>query len=148
MYPQLIPNLLLRPDHTGLVRLAQVAAEILQKHFAGLPKDSGVKHFLGTPNKHAWEVKRKLVWLGTASYLFRMFCQQFVQQQKAKISDIGVIDDFLCQQCTEWAGLGALEILASVLELSPERRPICSRGPSDTTPCSRCSRETTRRWRS
>ncbi len=47
LYPQLIPDLLLCPDHTDLVRLAQVAAEVLQEQFADLPKDSGVKHFLG-----------------------------------------------------------------------------------------------------
>ena len=122
LYPQLIPDLLLRPDHTDLVRLAQVAADVLQEQFADLPKDSGVKHFLGTPNEYGWEVKRKLIWLGTRSYLFRIFCQRYVEEQNAKFSDIGVIDDFLCQQCTEWAGLGALEILASVLDLPPERR--------------------------
>jgi hypothetical protein len=121
VYPQLVPNLLLCPDHAGLVRMAQVAAEVLQKQFSGLPNDSGVKRFLRTPNKHGWEVKQKLVWLGTASYLFRIFCQRFVAEQKAKFSDIGVIDDFLCQECTEWAGLGPLEILASVLNLSPDR---------------------------
>ena len=122
LYPQLIPDLLLRPDHTDLVRLAQVAAEVLQEQFADLPKDSGVKHFLGTPHKRGWEVKRKLIWLGTGSYLFRIFCQRYIEEQNAELSDIGVIDDFLCQQCTEWAGLGAIEVLASVLDLSPERR--------------------------
>ena len=121
MYSRFIPNLLLRPDHTDLIRLAQVAAEVLQKQFAGLPRDSSVKHFLGTPNKRGWEVKRKLVWLGTGSYLFRIFCQRYVDDQNTKFSDIGVIDDFLCQQCTEWAGLGPLEVLASVLNLSPGR---------------------------
>ena len=39
-----------------------------------------------------------------------------------KPTDISVVDDFLCQECTEWSGLGALEILASVLNLPPERR--------------------------
>lgn len=122
LYPQLIPDLLLRPDHGDLVRLAKVAAEVLQGQFAGLPKDSGIKRFLGTPNNHGWEVKRKLIWLGTASYLFRIFCQRYIKEQKDNHSDVGVIDDFLCQQCTECAGLGAIEILAGALDLSPERR--------------------------
>jgi hypothetical protein len=122
LYPQLIPDLLLRPDHSDLVRLAQVAAEVLQGQFVGLPKDSGIKRFLATPNNHGWEVKRKLVWLGTASYLFRILCQRYIEEQKDKQSDVGVIDDFLCQQCTEWAGLGAIEVLAGALDLSPERR--------------------------
>jgi hypothetical protein len=47
---------------------------------------------------------------------------RYIGEQNAEVSDIGVIDDFVCQQCTEWAGLGALEVLAGVLDLSPERR--------------------------
>ena len=122
LYPQLIPDVLLRPDHTDLIRLAQVATDVLQEQFTDLPKDSGIKRFLETPNKHGWEVKEKLVWLGTKSYFFRIFCQRYAEAQNAKVSEIGVIDDFLCQQCTEWAGLGSLEVLASVLDLPPERR--------------------------
>jgi hypothetical protein len=122
VYPQLIPDLLLRPEHADLARLAKVAAEVLQGQFVDLPKDSGIKHFLGTRNEYGWEVKRKLVWLGTRSYLFRIFCQRYREVQNAKIPDISAIDDFLCQQCTEWAGLGAIEILAGVLDLSPDRR--------------------------
>ncbi len=122
IYPQFIPDLLLSPDHTDLIRLGQVAAEVLQEKFANLPKDSGIKHFLQTPNGYGWEVKRKLVWLGTGSYCFRVFCQRYIAEQNAEVSDIEVIDDFLCQQCTEWAGLGAIEILASVLDLSEKRR--------------------------
>ena len=122
LYPQFIPHLLLRPDHTDLVRLTQVAADVLREQFADLPKDSGVKRFLERPDKHGWEVKRKLVWLGTKSYLFRIFCQQYIEEQNAEFSDIGVIDDFLCQQCTDWAGLGALEVLAGVLDVPPQRR--------------------------
>ena len=75
LYPQVIPGLVLPPDQPDLVRLAQVAAEALQKQFAGLPQDSAVKHFVATPNKYGWDVKRKLVWLGTSSYLFRQFCR-------------------------------------------------------------------------
>jgi len=122
LYPQLIPDLILGPHHTDLVRMSQVAAKVLQDQFADLPTDSGVKHFLGTAHKYGWDVKRKLFWLGTESFLFRIFFQRYIAEQNVGLSDVGVMDDFLCQQCTEWAGLGALEILASVLDLSPERR--------------------------
>jgi len=122
MYPQLIPDLILRPDHTDLIRLAQVAADVLQELYADLPKDSGIKRFLETPNTHGWEVKEKLIWLGTNSYLFRIFCERYAENRKTQVSDIGVIDDFLCRQCTGWSGLGSLEILAGVLDLPPERR--------------------------
>ncbi|MGC8644607.1 MAG: DUF3843 family protein, partial [Isosphaeraceae bacterium] len=122
LYHQFIPGILFYTDHDDLVRLTQVATQVLQEQFAALPKDSGIQHFLGTPNKHGWDVKRKLVWLGTGSYLFRLFCEQYLEEQEAGPSDIGVIDDFLCQQCTEWAGLGAIDVLAGMLALSPERR--------------------------
>jgi uncharacterized protein DUF3843 len=121
LYPQLKPDLILTPSHVDLIHLAGVAARFLQEQFQGLPKDSGVKEFLGTPNAEAWKVKRKLVWLGTRSYLFRLMFAKFAEEPK-KCSDIATIDDFVCQICTEWSGLGALDILARVLSLPPGRR--------------------------
>ena len=122
LYPQMIPDLIIAPEHVDLLRVADVVAGSLREQFADLPRDSGVRQFLGTPDDYGWEVKRKLIWLGTRSYLFRIFFERYVEEQEAKLSEIAVIDDFLCQQCTEWSGLGALEILASVLDLPPERR--------------------------
>jgi hypothetical protein len=122
VYPQMVPDLILSPDHVDLVRVAAAAADVLQEQFADAPSDSGAKTFLGTPNDYGWEVKRKLIWLGTRSYLFRVFFERYAREQDAKLSGIAVIDDFLCQEGTEWAGLGTLEILASVLDLAPERR--------------------------
>ena len=118
----MIPNLIIAPGHVDLLRVADAVTGTMQEQFADAPRDSGVKRFFGTPNNRAWEVKRKLIWLGTRSYLFRTFFERYVEEQEAKPSEIAVIDDFLCQQCTEWSGLGALEILASVLDLPPERR--------------------------
>src|SRR4051812_47377161 len=117
LYPQMIPDLILAPDHVDLLRMAEVVAGSLQARFADLPRDSGITQTLGTPDEYGWEVKRKLIWLGTRSYLFRVFFQRYAEEQDANLSEIAVIDDFLCQQCTEWSGLGALEILASVLDL-------------------------------
>ena len=122
LYPQMIPDLIIAPDHVDLLHLADVVAGSLRERFADLPRDSGIEQFLGTPDEHAWEVKRKLIWLGTRSYLFRVFFERYAEEQDARTSEIAVIDDFLCQECTEWAGLGALDILAGVLDLPPERR--------------------------
>src|SRR4051794_13145196 len=122
LYPRMIPDLIIAPEHVDLLRVADAVAGSLRERFADLPRDSGVRHFLGTPDDYGWEVKRKLIWLGTRSYLFRTFFERYVEEQEAKPSEIAIIDDFLCQQCTEWSGLGALEILASVLDLPPERR--------------------------
>src|SRR4051794_23519326 len=122
LYPQMIPDLIIAPEHVDLLRVADVAAGFLQEQFADLPRDSGVSQFLATPDDFGWEVKRKLIWLGTRSYLFRVFFEHYAEEQDARPSEIAVIDDFVCQRCTEWSGLGTLEILASVLDLAPERR--------------------------
>jgi hypothetical protein len=122
LYAQMIPDLLIAPEHVDLIRLADVASDVLRARFAELPRDSGIEQFLGTPDDHGWEVKRKLIWLGTRSYLFRVPFERYVEEQDAEVSRIAVIDDFLCQQVTEWSGLGALEVLAGVLDLPPGRR--------------------------
>ncbi len=121
-YAQMIPDLLIAPGHVDLLRVADVAADVLRGQFADLPRDSGIERFLGTTDDHGWVVKRKLIWLGSRSYLFRVPFERYVEGQDAKVSRIAVIDDFLCQQRTEWSGLGATEILASALDLPPDRR--------------------------
>jgi hypothetical protein len=114
--------MLIAPDHVDLAPLSEAVAGFLGERFAGLPTDSGVTQFLGTPDEYAWEVKRKLVWLGTRSYLFRNAFQNDAEEQEAEPTDIGTIDDFICQRCTDWSGLGAPDILADVLGLPPDRR--------------------------
>ncbi len=123
LYPQISPDVMvLAPEHVDLVPLAEVVAAFLGERFADLPKDSGVTRFLGTPDEYGWEVKRKLVWLGTKSYLFRVPFQGYAEEQEAEPTDISIMDDFICQRCTGWSGLGALDILADVLQLTPGLR--------------------------
>jgi Protein of unknown function (DUF3843) len=59
------PERLLSPAHTDLRQMARKVSPFLAESFARLPQDSGVKHFLAGSNVYGWEVKRKLVWLGT-----------------------------------------------------------------------------------
>jgi Protein of unknown function (DUF3843) len=123
VYPQIAPDLsVLAPDHVDLVRVAEVVAGRLQEGFTGQPTDSGVKPFLETPDRYAWDVKRKLIWLGTRSYLLRDAFRRYAEEQEEEPTRIGIIDDFICQECTEWSGLGALDLLAGVLNLAPDRR--------------------------
>jgi hypothetical protein len=122
LYPQLVNDLILSPDHVDLLRMADVGSDVLQNQFAGLRKASGVKTFLETPNHFGWEVKRKLIWIGTKSYLFRQLFQNYARDKVSSTQKIDLTDDFLCQECTEWAGLGALEILAGALALPPKQR--------------------------
>jgi hypothetical protein len=123
LYSQITPDpLTLAPDHADLTRLSAVVAEDLQERFAGLPTDSGVKGFLETRDRFGWDVKRKLVWLGARSYLFRDAFRRYAEGQEEDPSEIVTMDDFICQECTQWSGLGALDLLAGVLDLPPARR--------------------------
>ena len=66
-------------------------------------------------------MKRKLVWLGTHSFMFRTMFARYMEEQAAGRSDIAHTDDFVCQECTRWSGLGAIDILAGVLDISDGR---------------------------
>ena len=109
------------PSHANLLQHAQVAATFLTERFARLPADSGVKNFLAGPSRFGWEIKRKLVWLGTRSYLLRRFFASYVSKHNEGAT-VGITDDFICQETTEWSGLGAIDLLAAALDVSGEDR--------------------------
>ena len=100
--------------------LTETVQRLLNDRYASLPQDSGVKAFLETSNDYGWDIKRKLVWLGSKSYLFRVFYHQYMLEECGGESQIGYMDDFVCQQCTPWSGLGVIDILAGVLYLDDD----------------------------
>jgi len=112
----------LSPRDEDLEGLADATYRLLKDKFAAVPQDSGIKAFLATPNTYGWDVKRKLVWLGTQSYVFRLFFRQYLMENSGGKEDIGHTDDFICQQCTAWSGLGAIDILAGALDISDDDR--------------------------
>jgi hypothetical protein len=122
LYSALIDNLTISPTHQGLHRIADAACALLTDAFAEVPEDSGAKAFLQSPNAHGWDVKRKLVWLGTHSFMFRTMFARYMEEQPPGGSEIPHIDDFVCQECTRWSGLGAIDILAGVLDISDDDR--------------------------
>ena len=65
--------------------------------------DSSIKVFLYQPNNYSWDIKRKLIWLGRHSYLFRHSFKNFIEHDE--VEKIQVIDDFICQHETKWSGL-------------------------------------------
>ena len=134
VYPMLFDGLILSPTHQDLRRVADASGDFLSDAFSAVPKDSGVKAFLGTPNEHGWDVKRKLVWLGTHSFMFRMLFARYMEEQPPGGSEIEHTDDFVCQECTRWSGLGAIDILAGVLDVSEDDRRTCGAGTSGTLP--------------
>jgi hypothetical protein len=61
LYPTLLDGLVISPTHQDLHRVADAASKFLSDAFADVPTESGVKAFLGSPNDHGWDMKRKLV---------------------------------------------------------------------------------------
>jgi hypothetical protein len=122
LYPMLIDGLILSPAHRDLRHIADECSAVLSDAFSTVPRESGVRRFLRTPNDYGWDVKRKLIWLGAHSFLFRLSFARYMEKQGAELSDIGHTDDFLCQECARWSGLGAIDILAEVLDVSDEDR--------------------------
>ncbi len=124
LYPALIDGLVLSPTHQDLGPIADASSTFLANAFTSVPKDSGIKAFLRSPNAYGWEVKRKLIWLGRHSFMFRMWFARYMEEQDAEESDIGHTDDFVCQECTRWSGVGAIDILAAVLDASADDRQV------------------------
>ena len=121
LWPCFNPELVLSPTHADLARVAEATSQFLTERFARVPQDSGVQRFLATPNQYGWDVKRKLIWLGTASYLFRfLFCEYLADQDVE--AGVATTDDFVCQHCTVWAGLGVIDVLAGALDLAEAER--------------------------
>jgi hypothetical protein len=118
---ELIPELVLSPTHRDLCLLAKQVADFLEKRFASIPRDSGVKAFLTQPNEFGWDVKRKLVWLGQHSYLFRHSFQNYIKAHGGTPT-IAIIDDFVCQDTTCWSGLSVVDILAATSDLTEKQR--------------------------
>ncbi len=123
LYPTFFDGLAISPTHQDLHGVADAASSFLSDAFADVPKDSGVKAFLQTPNTYGGDVKEKLVWLGTRSFMFRATYARYMQEQRGtRGSIIAQTDDFLCQECTRWSGLGVIDILAGVLDISEDDR--------------------------
>jgi hypothetical protein len=118
---ELKPGLTLAPTHQDLHRLAAQVSDFLTRRFAKVPRGSGVKQFLSQPNRFGWDVKRKLVWMGQHSYLFRHSFWNYIAANGGQ-ADIDTIDDFICQETTAWSGLGVIDILAATLDINPKQR--------------------------
>ncbi|GJQ59384.1 MAG: DUF3843 family protein [Candidatus Scalindua sp. AMX11] len=116
-YTILNPDMILSPDSKDLHRLTVGIVDFLQDKFIRLPKDSGVKKYLAQNDTYGWDVKKKLVWLGKHSYMFRHCFRNYVDDNNRK-ENITTLDDFLCQENTEWSGLGVIDILATTLDIT------------------------------
>ncbi len=121
VYQELKPDLLISPTHRDLQQLASVISMFVEEGFRRRPRDSGIDRFFSGSNIEAGDVKRKLVWVGTKSYLFRLSFKNYLKDKGQKES-IPVIDDFVCQETTKLSGLGVIDILSEVLLITDEQR--------------------------
>jgi len=122
LYPQVEPGLILSPTHQDMERAADAMQRFLSDAFRSLPRESGAKAFIQSANRWGWDVKRKLVWLGTESYMLRLLHTAYLKRHNRGTSDIACTDDFVCQEWTRWSGLGALDLLAGMLDISEDER--------------------------
>ena len=121
IYQELNPDLILSPGHKDIKQLASTISQFLEEHFVNIPKDSGIQEFLSQPNDEAGDVKKKLIWLGTKSYLFRLSFKNHLREKGEKES-IPLIDDFICQENTRLSGLGVIDILAETLIITDSQK--------------------------
>jgi len=121
LHSELNQQLILSPTHRDLKQMATMISSFLGERFAGIRRGSEVKAFLAQPNQFGWDVKVKLLWLGTHSYLFRNSFRNYIEDHGGE-AKIPIIDDFVCQQTTAWSGLGVIDILAAVLDISDKQR--------------------------
>lgn len=112
----------LAPDDDEVRQLAEVASIYLTRRFEKMPTDSGIKQFLDTDNHYGWDVKRKLMWLGMKSYLFRHFYETYFSDNYDEDNAIKLCENFIFGECTAWSGMGVIDVLAGALSLPEEDR--------------------------
>jgi hypothetical protein len=122
-YAEFCEGLLLLPAHRDLALLVEEVFRFLSDGHRqnSFPKESSVRMLMNRPNDYAWDIKRKLLWLGRHSYLFRHSFTAYIEKNGGK-ADIQVMDDFVCQHATRWSGLGVPDVLADILEISDSQR--------------------------
>ena len=114
------PNLIFFQHHNDLKTLATELSAFISKSVNRFPKQSTIKQFLKFNNDDGYDVKKKLIWLGTKSYFFRENFSSYLIKHNYK-AEIPVIDDFINQQCTTWSGMGVIDILPEII-LIPQGR--------------------------
>lgn len=121
-----LPEAFVSPRHVGFVAVAKEAEAFFTAKLVGpATGPNSVTRFLDAENTFGWQVKRKLVWFGISSFLLRLAYTSYADAQEKQTDDpqnVTIKDNFLCEECTTWSGLGALELLAERLGLPASDR--------------------------
>ena len=120
-YTEFEPSLILAPTHRDLYVMAENISDFFRSRKNKVLSNSSIKVLLNQPNDYGWDVKRKLIWLGQHSYLFRNCFEKYIED-RGGVAETPIIDDFVCQEKTEWSGLGVPDILSSLLKITRSQR--------------------------
>ncbi len=121
IYQLIDDRLVLPPQNEDLLMLSIEISKFFAKSIKRFPKISTVQQYLQTANDADFEVKRKLIWLGTKSYLFRENYKLYNQKKGGK-EEIAITDDFVNQHNTTWSGLGVIDILPEIIKISKSKK--------------------------
>lgn len=107
----------LTPEHTDVLTVVNVIKSFWEKRKSKFIPLSDSSAFLSGPIQYGYQAKDRLVALGQTSYFFRMDFTEYVYHCDDHETFISACDDFLCQFCSQWSGMGPIDLLAEVLNV-------------------------------
>ena len=108
-------DFILSPTHIDLQTIAGEIHGYLKKQIKNIPRSSKLKEFITlSGNKDGGFVKRRLIWLGMNSYLFRFAAGNYLDGKEKRIA---ILEDFLMQKSTKLSGFTPLDIFVRMADL-------------------------------
>ena len=143
------PDCIVSPRHRGFVAVASRAEAFFSEAFAGRLRASSVAAFLGTANARGWEVKRKLVWLGTNGFLFRFAHAAIWRATRRKTRTLSVRPTTFCVRNAPRGPASARSIFWPQCSICQERTARrCGAGTSAMRPFTGSTHCTPGAWKS
>lgn len=112
----------LAPGHPDISTVVDVVRSFWEKRRNNFIPPSDSSAFLSGPIQYGYQAKDRLVVLGQTSYFFRNDFAEYVSHGGDHKTFISECDDFLCQSCSQWSGMGPIDLLAEVLNVSDALR--------------------------
>lgn len=113
-------DLIFSPTHDDLQTIAGEIYGYIKKQVKNVPRSSKLKNFITlTGKKDGGFIKRRLIWLGLDSYLFRFAAINYMTGEEKRIS---TVEDFLMQMNTKLSGFTPLDIFVRMVDLEQESK--------------------------